>query len=80
MHSRVNALDHSVEATHGRVAAADECYPRHVTSHLKLPTLSPAKLLHAPVLGVSLCAATGQVRDTSHAMGSLDPSIETTHG
>jgi len=79
--SGLNALDHSVETTHGRVAA-DGCYLRHVTvtSQLKLPTrIAPAMLLPAPVLGVSLRAAPRQVRETV-TIRALDPSIGTTHG
>jgi len=50
------------------------------------PLKSPAMLLLAPVLGVSLCAATGRVRETNAQSGvygpqhALGPSIETTHG
>jgi len=80
--SRVNAPDHSIEATHGRVAA-DDTTP--VTSRLISITHSnrpPCCCLPQAVLGVSLCAATGQVKERYAQSGvyDLDTSVEMTHG
>ena len=77
--SRVNslAIDHSIVATHGRVAAGG-----HVTSRLNsnYPLKSRPPFCCLPLYWAShSLAASGQVRETV-TLCALDPCVETTHG